>query len=321
MNSYTLLEQDLARAREAVNAGQWSAAEELLRAILIHDSRNAAALRLLAITMRQNGQLNLAIELGKQALGADRSAESHFELACSLYRAERFEETLWHFAQAQQLRPDWINPVLNAGALFDRLDRPQEALALMQRAVELEPNCEIVHYNLGNVLQKLGEFELAAKSYEAAIAINPNFAKAHWNLAFCLLLQGNFARGWDEFRWRAKAQEVTHDLYPQPRGISRGQLHGKSVLVHAEQGIGDEIMFASCIDDVRKIAKHVTLICDPRLQPLFARQWPDVQVIATRAAKIADRAMLLAAMCNYPPVICHAYSVENSRTFLNAQNT
>lgn len=295
MNLLATLELDLARAREALNAGQWTAAEELARAILAHDSQNAAALRLLAATMRQQGRLNLAIELGKQALGAERSAESHFELACSLYRAERFEETLLHFGQAHQLRPAWLNPVLNAGALLDRLDRPHEALAQLELAVKLDPACPIVRYNLGNVLQKLGEIERAAKSYEQSLALNSDFAKAHWNLAFCRLLQGDFARGWDEFRWRAKAQEVTLDLYPQPRAVERAQLRGKSVLVHAEQGIGDEIMFASCIDDVRQLARQVTLICDPRLQPLFARQWPAVRVIGYSRRK--DRRPCDAAGC------------------------
>jgi tetratricopeptide (TPR) repeat protein/ADP-heptose:LPS heptosyltransferase len=279
MNSQATLKLDLARAREAMSAGQWTEADLALRALLARDPQNAMTLRLLATVVRQLGRTNLAIELGKLALTYDNSADGHFELACSLHRTDRVDEALQHFAKAQQQRPEWADPVLNSGALLDRLDRCDEALAQLQLAVELDPACPIARYNLGNVLQKLGRIEDAARSYEAALERNPNFAKAHWNLALCRLSQGNFAQGWEEFRWRAKAQEVLHDLYPQPRAIERAQLVGKSVLVHGEQGIGDEIMFAGCIDDLRQLAKGVTLICEPRLQPLFARQWPDLCVI------------------------------------------
>ncbi len=279
MNSLATFADDLARAREAMSAGQWTDAESLLRAVLARDPQNAPALRLLASAMRQQGRMNLAIELGKHALAYDNSAESHFELACSYYRGERFDQALSHFAKAHQLRPDWVNPVLNRGALLDRLNRCEEARADLELAAELDPACPIVHYNLGNVLQKQGHISLAARSYQAALEHNPNFAKAHWNLAICQLLLGDYENGWESFRWRAKAQEVFHDKYPQVRAISCEMLTGKSVLVHGEQGIGDEIMFASCIDDLRQIARTVTLVCDPRLQPLFARQWSDVRVI------------------------------------------
>lgn len=279
MNSLATLDDNLARAREAMSAGQWTDAESFLRAALARDPQNAAALRLLASTVRQLGRTNLAIELGKHSLAYDNSAEGHFDVACSLHRADRFDEALGHFAKAQQLAPEWADPVLNRGALLDRLDRCDEAREQLERAAELDPTCPIVRYNLGNVLQKQGHIAHAIRAYQAALECDANFAKAHWNLALCQLLLGDFANGWEEFRWRAKAQEVLHDHYPQLRAISCAQLADKSVLVHGEQGIGDEIMFAGCLDDLRHIAKSVTLVCDPRLQPLFARQWPDMQVI------------------------------------------
>lgn len=279
MNSLATVDENLARARELMSAGRWADAETTLRAILATNSQHALTLRLLAVTVRQSGRTNLAIELCKHSLAIDATAETHFELGNTLHRADRFEAALEQFATAQRLCPLWVDPCLNRGALLDRLGRYDEAQKALQDAVELDPACPLVRFNLGNILQNQGQIALATLSYQAALERNPNFAKAHWNLALCSLLQGDFARGWDEYRWRAKAGEVTLDHYPHPRAINRPMLDGKSVLVHGEQGIGDEIMFAGCLEDLCQLAARVTLICEPRLQKLFARSWPSVQVI------------------------------------------
>ncbi|MGC4003000.1 MAG: hypothetical protein QM811_07645 [Pirellulales bacterium] len=65
-----------------------------------------------------------------------------------------------------------------------------------------------------------------------------------------MLTQGDYARGWDEFRWREAAGEVAIDRYPQPRLTDIAQAAGRTVLLHAEQGVGDEILFAGCVDDL-----------------------------------------------------------------------
>ena len=88
-----------------------------------------------------------------------------------------------------------------------------------------------------------------ATASEAAIRLAPDFAAAHWNCGYCYLLAGDFSRGWREHEWREAAGEVALDQYPQPRWNGES-LAGRTILVHGEQGIGDEILFGSCLPDL-----------------------------------------------------------------------
>lgn len=97
--------------------------------------------------------------------------------------------------------------------------------------------------------------------------LEPSYSRAAWNLGICYLHLGDFANGWPLFEQRIAAEEVMLDRHTQPRWDGSSLL-GKSIVVHAEQGVGDEILFASCFREVIAQAKRVTLICDPRLQRL-----------------------------------------------------
>src|SRR5205085_9147958 len=113
----------------------------------------------------------------------------------------------------------------------------------------------------------------AAAQFQETIRLMPDFAKAHWNLACCALLAGDFQTGWQEYEWREKAGEVSIDHYTQSRWNGE-PLAGKNLLIQAEQGIGDEILFASCWPELIPQAERCGIVCDPRLQRLFARSFP-----------------------------------------------
>ena len=113
--------------------------------------------------------------------------------------------------------------------------------------------------------------------YELAVKYRPDYAKAKWNLGICHVLLGQFAKAWPFFELRDVAEEVKLDQFPQPRWDGTS-LAGKTIVVHAEQGIGDEVLFASCFDDVIAQAGKTILVCEPRLQKLFARSFPQATV-------------------------------------------
>ena len=97
-----------------------------------------------------------------------------------------------------------------------------------------------------------------------------------------LLKRREFAAGWREYAWRVRIPEVDHwrDYdYPMWQGEA---LSGKRLLVQAEQGLGDQIMFASCLPDVLANAQYTVLECDPRLAKLFARSFPRAAVYRHR---------------------------------------
>jgi hypothetical protein len=127
-----------------------------------------------------------------------------------------------------------------------------------------------------NVEGRLAEAEASGRQ---ALAHDPGHAVAHQNLALALLKRGNYAEGWEHYDWRTKVDEQVSGYlrfpFPEWRGES---LADKTLLVYAEQGLGDEIMFASCIPDAMRRAKQVVLECDPRLGELFRRSFPGCAV-------------------------------------------
>ncbi len=95
------------------------------------------------------------------------------------------------------------------------------------------------------------------------------------------LLRGELGTGWDEYEWRLR-----HGPSPRPIALNRWDgtsLAGRSLLVLSEQGIGDQVMFGSCLPQVAREAAGCLVECDPRLVPLFARSFPNVTAVAKSA--------------------------------------
>ena len=278
----------LSLAAEFRKTRQHARAEELVQRRLSEDPHDAAALHQLGMLARDTARLNFSAEVLREAIRLNDSvAEYHFDLALTLNRLDQLDTALGHFRRAVELRPNYQDAVVNVGTVLQRLDRVEEAQRWFERAVELDRRCAIARYNLANAWQSLGELKKAKDAYAAAIEIEPRFAKAHWNKALCHLLAGEFADGWREFAWRRAAGEVTFDNYPQ-RPWQGEPLAGKTILVHAEQGVGDEILFSTCVPDVIAQAGRSILVCEPRLAPIlrgrFRRQW-SMAILAARTAR------------------------------------
>lgn len=278
----------LSQATELFRAGDYARAERLIERALAQNPQNAEALYLAGAIARQQGRLNFAIEVLREAIRLNPAdPRFHSELGLTFGRQSEFEAALDCFRRAVKLQPDYADAVINAGTMLDRLGRTEEAKHWFERAVELNPNCPVARFNLANVSTATGNLREAKAELTRSVELQPNLAKAHWNKALCHLLLGEFAEGWDEYDWREPAGEVVIDAYPQPRW--RGQpLAGKTILIHAEQGIGDEILFGSCLPDVIAQAQGTVVVCEPRLEPLFARSFRQATVIGYARRK--DRA-------------------------------
>src|ERR1035438_9184526 len=96
------------------------------------------------------------------------------------------------------------------------------------------------------------------------IALKPDFHDAYYGRSFCRLLLGNFAEGWEdnEHRWHSQSYRGEHNPAYAALSVTRDSLKNTRVLVVAEQGVGDEIMFASMIPDLVQDAQSVALECD-----------------------------------------------------------
>ena len=156
-----------------------------------------------------------------------------------------FEEALATLDQALALRPDYAEAWSNRGIALSRLGRGEEAVAAADRALAIDPAWWAAYTTRGNSLRALGRIADALDTYDRAIALAPYNAAARLNRALSLLLSGDYTAGWAEYEWRWRtAQHQRHArLYDQPLWVGQGEVAGKTILLHAEQGLGDTIQF------------------------------------------------------------------------------
>ncbi|QCO15212.1 hypothetical protein D3869_08230 [Azospirillum brasilense] len=161
----------------------------------------------------------------------------------------------------------------------------------LRRAAALQPESAAIRNNLADAHTLCGDPAAALAEAEAALARDPALADARLARASALLALGRFDEGWDawEDRWSAEPWCRTAGRFPQP--LWSGQpLGGGRLLVWGEQGVGDELMFATLLplltQSSTKEAQSSTgalagclLECDARLAPLFARALPGVEVV------------------------------------------
>jgi tetratricopeptide (TPR) repeat protein/SAM-dependent methyltransferase len=174
----------------------------------------------------------------------------------------------------------------NLGNVRKDLTQLDEAAYCYREALKLDPELAPAHINLGVVLRNQGRIAESIDSHQRAVGLCPRDAEAHFHYALALLTGGDMERGWDEYEWRWEYDaNARHFAEPAWQGEPLDDSH---LLIHAEQGVGDEIMFASCFADVIGKTAATTMECDQRLIPLFARSFPLAHVIARPTGESDD---------------------------------
>lgn len=300
----------VARLLEAVDCQKRGApdeAEAIYRAIIDHDPEQPNALYLYALLQLKDGRsgpaaamldratlvrddvdvwLNLArarIAEGDApaALAAARSAlarggprtEALYLEGTALNACGRAAEAVAPLQDAA--RRDWSHAPtrLNLGNALADLDRLEAAEASIIEALQLDPTLPEAEISLGFVQACRGRLPEAIATCERAIALVPQSGEAHWNLATALLLSGDYDRGFEEYEWRRSHPRFRHAYRRLPGPAWDGApLAGRTLLVHAEQGLGDTIQFARYIPILRQDGAEVVFACDPALVPLFRNQ-------------------------------------------------
>ena len=179
----------------------------------------------------------------------------------------RKAEDCFRRALAAEGRPGDHNSLGNA--LFQQR-RNEEAAACYRRALELNPGYAAAHTNLANVLMREGQRAQMFAHYERALEMNANSAGGHYNLALAYLREGRYPEGWreQEWRWDFRELRLRRRAFAAPQW--RGEpLHGETILLHAEQGLGDTLQFVRYAPLVAERGGRVVLEVQPRLKRLL----------------------------------------------------
>ncbi len=304
--SNTLLESGKLESAEKVLVGFWER----------HPSKppqmsKAIAFRLSDIGCYASGMQILQHLIQNSTPSADVLAVS----GMIAFRLEKYESAIKFFNLALRLNPDEAYLYTYTAKALYKSGQGQEAIALLQAALERFSDNSDMWTFMGILAHEFLHDGPAAKTfYETAVSLNPrnldalnnlsvfylkdpgrdkifdaifelepDHHMAHLNLAFQYFLESNFDEGWKHYAYRnarnqGNKKSLIHTIDLPTWG---GQaLPNASLLVTAEQGLGDEVLFASIYPQLRQMVRHLYIGCDPRLQTIFARSFPDCTIVS-----------------------------------------
>ncbi|MEL7537887.1 MAG: polysaccharide pyruvyl transferase family protein [Pseudomonadota bacterium] len=275
-----------ARYRQAVDMhrrGDWQGAASGYAEILVAEPRHRGALSMSGALALQAGQPQTAIEILSRAVEVDPGEPTlHFHLGLAAQQLGSLEIARGCYETALVLKPAYREAMENLAVVLRDLDEPERALDLCEQALVLAPDSELALANAGTLALNLGRDSTALDYFDTSLARFPFNANIHLKRSQVLLRDGRFADAWDAYEWRFVAGDYLESNRPVTAHFPVWHwdaTNTQHVLVTAEQGLGDEIMFAGCIRDLVARGMRVTLQCHSKLRTLFSRSFPNVAVI------------------------------------------
>ncbi len=275
------------------------------------DMKNASAYNNLGITYEAMGDNNRAISSYKEAVKIDPNfSKAVNNIGVVLYKQKKYQEAIDIFKIALNIDKDYHELNSNIGACYNKLKDYDNAIKYLDLAIQKDPNNAGAYTNLGNVYNKLDDYKKAAKlheksiqlapdgsnaysnvgtsykylnqtnkaidSYKKAIELDENFVNAHFDLATVYLAKGDYEKGFKEYEWRFKKDEMkghilnNKDIFSKPMFTGDENIENKTLLLHSEQGFGDSIQFIRFLPKLKeKYNCKIAVKCRDELKELF----------------------------------------------------
>lgn len=297
--------------------GELAEAASLFGAVLENNPRHFPSLHRLAAIRRYQGRLDEALALLERALACDpTAAEAHNSLGNTLNSLGRREEAIEHYRRAVllhenfpeaylnlansyktlerwneaaaayraaiALRPEYVDAHTNLGIVLGRLSRPADALASFSAAVSFDPAAKLGNSNVATALTDLNRHEEALPYLQRARELQPDAPQPVFNEALVHLAMGNLELGWPAYEARLRIPELKINPYSFTQPVWNGQsaIAGKTILLHAEQGLGDTILFSRFVEPVVQRGARVILAVQQPLKRLMSAM-PGVDHVLT----------------------------------------
>jgi tetratricopeptide (TPR) repeat protein len=222
----------------------------------------------LAHALIRAGKADEAIEFLDEVLrsNADR-AEAHHARGLAQAALGQWEDAARSHRRAVELRPEFAEAFCNLGTALLALDELDESIVCFRRAIELNPSLAEGHHNLATALAWHARPEETLACFDKALILQPDYNECRVNRATTLLLYGDYERGWVEFesRWRSTEfdRQMTRPLW------DGSPLEGRTILLVAEQGLGDTLHFVRYAPLVKARGGKVIVACQKPLLPLL----------------------------------------------------
>lgn len=251
--------------------GRRNDAEKSLRRARAIDPHDTNVLDALAGLLKETARIDEALTLYEEALAlAPNSATIRAHYGNALAAAGQRAAAERELREAIRIDPKSIDAPLGLGLLLTALERPAEAIPLFRKVLALSPEHTDAFTNLGVALLATGDTVNAETCYRRAIARAPDNAEAHYDLAWVLLLTGRWSEAWPHYAWRWKLPYFSSRKRGFRDVLWNGSPFKGTLLVHAEQGLGDTIQFARFLAAARARCDRIVFECQRPVARLLA---------------------------------------------------
>lgn len=247
---------DIRAAHDAVKREDWARAFGLCNHVLNEDPDSPEALYLMGATLRALGNIGLALTCLAKALSKEQKQPNLWmTYAATLHDLNKWDEAEKAFTVVHQMLPSDPMPPANIGATYVQRGNWREAINWCDRALAIDPKNHIARISKGFACLSLGRWKDAWQYSEA--------------------LYGNHLN--------VRIYNPPEREEPEWDGSK-----GKTVVVQCDQGLGDQIMFAQCLNQMIEDCKEVIIECSQRMVPFFSRNWPKAVVYGTLKEQSID---------------------------------
>ena len=224
-------------------------------------------------------------------------------LGVVLQKKNNFDKAILNLKKAINLQPNFDQAHNNLGNILKNTGKFEEAVNCYREALKINPNYAEAYSNLGNALTEIGKIEEAIVNHQKALKLNPKYKIANVNESIARLTLGEFEIGWKKYEARIGENNITPMRYPIEKIWDGNYLNG-ILLVWGEQGLGDHIIFASMLVDLKKYAKKIILQIDKRLENLLIRyftkiNFSNIKIVKSEKELIFDKHIAIGSLGQY----------------------
>lgn len=269
----------------ALDAGRHADAIAALEEALKRNPGDPSTLFALGEAASQIGLHQAAARFFQEVLNvAPERYDATVSLARALAALMRHGDAIEVLRQALSRTPEHAGLWLALGNAVRETGDIDNAVTFYREALRLNPDSIEARGNLADLVFDAGEVTEALALYDDALRRAPNHAQLHVNRGLALLTKGDVTAGWADYEWRLKIPRRRIERIGAPRLWDGSPRNGKRLLVMTEQGVGDQIAFASFVPQLLADGP-VVMECDKRLQPLLARSLPGATIHACAIRK------------------------------------
>ncbi len=265
----THIEAHYERANALHQLSRYAEAIAGYEAVIALDPLHAEAHFNLAVTLMLENRIDEAEVAYRRALALHPDhAQAFNNLGHILQAKGRFEEALQCYRHSLHIKPDYVEAHYNLGVALQNQDRVEESAEAYRKVLALDPLHADAHNNLGSLHLAMNELPAAIACYQHAVELAPEHHDAPWNLGLAHLTLGRWDEGWKGYEWRFRMNPKLKKDFTQP--LWQGEpLEGKTILLVAEQGLGDTIQFVRYRKELERRGARTIVDVQERLKPLI----------------------------------------------------